>query len=457
MTGRPPLYRRSRFLEGIGAAGLGAAVYASGCARFDSAAPLRVWSFNHFEGYEAMLRAQLAAFEASNPGIRTAYEILAWAEEDDKLTVAMASGRPPDVLWGALDLRWIASGLQKPVDDYLTAVDRIDYYPGALDVMRFDKKLWGFPLYQTFYCMAANAQMLEERGIEWRAVQERGWTWDEFVTRCKRLIAPGRYPFVFYTHPTPELWSWFALNNGVTDADAGGLRADGTFGWNREEVSDSLRFLVDTYSSYKIAPPQEPAFTDETQSDLFFEGRAAVSARQGPYVIKAQERIRQSLARGKPVRAGYLSFPVVLLPFPHNPPAAQRAHAGGGGYMVFRQKGADDRGRVERAMHLARFLGDTDGMLFAAKLSLLPARRSGVRKFAAMLDLHSPNMRFFVRYLSDAAPRVYPPLDVGASRESRVLEVAIMPNWEAALSGEKSPTQAVGDMASTAGDVLRGT
>jgi multiple sugar transport system substrate-binding protein len=429
-----------------------------GCAQRAGSGPLRVWSFNHFEGYEGMLKAQLAEFERRQPRFQTVYEIISWAEEDDKLTVAMSSGRPPDVLWGALDPRWLATGLQVALDDQLTAFDRRDFYDTALDAMRFGGRLWGFPLYQTLYCMAGNARMLDAAAIDWRGIQAGGWPWDRFVSDCRRLKRPDIYPFVFFVRPTPEMWSWFALNNGVVDADSSGMRADGSFGWNRAAVAEALQFLIDTFRRQGISPPQEPALSDENQTDLFFTGRAAVSARQGPYVLTEGKRIAQAASgRARVPHPGYRSFPLALLPFPHNPATAQRAHAGGGGYMVFRQKNAENPRRVEAAVRLAHFLSDTDGMQFAAHLSLLPSRRSGIKRFGAELDLDSPNMRFFQRYLQQSAPRIHPPLDVASSREARVLEVAVTPNWEAALSGDKTVAQAMSDMAAAAAAVLNGT
>ncbi|MDQ6781281.1 MAG: extracellular solute-binding protein, partial [Candidatus Eremiobacteraeota bacterium] len=376
----------------------------------------------------------------------------------DKLTVAMAAGHPPDVLWGALDPRWIATGLQLPVEDHLSARDRADFYPAALDAMRYGGTLWGFPLYQTMYCMAGNATLFQAAGIDWRGIQRDGWSWDAFLADCRALARHVEYPFVFFTRPTPELWSWFVLNNGVVDANNNGLKADGTFGWDRAAVRDALQFLRDCFSRFHIAPRQEPALTDEEQTNLFFQGRAAVSARQGPYVITEQHRIARAFAGSARLpHAGYRRFPVVLLPFPHNAGNVARAHAGGGGFMVFRQKGVDDERRVATALRLARFLTDTDAMSFAAHLSLLPSRRSGVRRFASALALDSPNMRFFQRYLASAAPRVHPPLDIAAAREARVAEVAIMPNWEAALAGAQTAAQAVAAMAQTATAVLNGT
>ncbi len=452
-----PRFSRREFVQGLCACGLVSAGVLEGCAGRARRGPLRVWSFNHFEGYEAMLQSQLAAFRQRDPRFALQYEIISWAEEDDKLTVAMTSGHPPDVLWGALDPRWIATGLQIPVDDHLTAADRRDFFPTALDIMRFGDRIWGYPLYQTMYCMAANADAFEAAGIVWRKIQERGWTWDEFTERARSLKKFVAYPFVFFTRPTPEVWSWFTLNNGVLDANNNGIKGDGSFGWDRPQVTQALSYLRDSFELHAIAPAQEPAFTDENQTDLFFQGRAAISARQGPYVITEQRRIARALGSGKqPPHPGYQRFNVALLPFPHNPPAQARAHAGGGGFMVFRQKGIDDPGRVETALRLAHFLTDSSAMDFAAHLSLLPSRRSGMERFASALQLQTPNMQFFQRYLEQAAPRVHAPLEVASAREARVAEVAIMPAWERALTGDATPDQAVAAMTEAAVGVLAG-
>ena len=58
--------------------------------------------------------------------------------------------------------------------------DQNDYLPGTLELGQIQGKQYGLPLYQSLWAWGGNKKILEEAGIDWKAIQEKGWTWTEF-------------------------------------------------------------------------------------------------------------------------------------------------------------------------------------------------------------------------------------------------------------------------------------
>jgi len=414
---------------------------------------LTLWSNPQFGNYESYLKGQLDVFKQKFPNITVNYEIIPWAEADTKKNVAFAAGTPPDVMFGVLTPRWLKS--QVPIADYMSKSDLDDVIDAAKKRTTYQGKTYFIPLYQTIYCMAGNRSMLDAAGVDWRTVQKKGWTWTEFMTAMEKVKAAnkGIWPFVWYGKSNDaELFREFLANNGFKYA----VMPDGKFTFSGPNAVETLQFLTDLYNKYGVSPKDTPALDNQGQTDLFEFGKAAVSARQGPYVLAAQKRYKQLIADGKPLpKPGMVVMDPILLPFPHKEGQPEATIGGGGGYQVYMQKGRKvEEQHVQDAIALAKFLAETENEgSFAVRLSLLPSRRSALERYKTDLNLADPNMVFFERYTAAAlAPNfLSAALDTKASK---VQKDAIVPNWEAAAIGRKTPQQAVDDMSRLAKEIL---
>ncbi len=412
-----------------------------------------LWSNPMFADYEEYLKGQLAAFKKTYPKITVRYEIISAAQADERMKGAFAAGAPPDLLLGSLTARYLRS--QVPVADFMTRSDLDDVLGAARKRTTYQGKTWFVPLYQNIDCMAGNRAMLEAAGVDWRAVQKRGWTWSEFVTAMLKVKAAnaGVWPFVWSVRGNDaEVLRAFVANDGFRYP----VTPDGSFTFTGPRAVETIEFLTDLYNKYGVSPKEVVGLDHQGQSDLFESGRAAVSARQGPYLLAAQKRYQQLLVEGKPLpRPGIVPIDVVLLPFPHNGGQPEATFGGGGGYQVFLQKGHRiEEQHVQDAVALARFLTDTDNdATFALKLNLLPSRRSALDSYRLDLNLSDPNMIFFLRY---SALALAPHFLDGATelRAAKVQRDAILPGWEAAATGRKTAQQAVDAMTKAAKDIL---
>lgn len=436
----------------LGACGPGAPASVKPATVGEKPDTLTLWSNPQFANYEDFLKEQLVAFKKRYPNITVNYEIIPLPQSDERKNAALAAGTPPDLMFGTLVTRWLRS--QVPVADYMTKADLDDVFEAARKRATFQGKTWFIPLYQTIVSMAGNRALLEQAGIDWRSVQRRGWTWSEFVAAMQRVktALPNVWPFVWYGKSNDaELFREFLANDGFTYP----LTPGGMFTSTGPRAVETLQFMIDLYNKYGVSPKEVPALDNQGQTDLFESGKAAVSARQGPYALAVQRRYRQMVAEGKPLKPGVVPMDVVLLPFPHNQGQPEATIGGGAGYQVFLQKGhRGEEQHVQDAIALAKFLAETENEgSFALRLSLLPSRRSALEKFKVELNLADPSVQFFERYARVALPPNF--LDAALERRAdSVQRDAIVPNWEAAAVGRKTPQQAIDDMTKTAKSIL---
>ena len=79
-----------------------------------------------------------------------------------------------------------------------------DYDKIPLEYMKRADGLYGFPAYMEVHALGGNKEYLEQAGIDWKNVQQNGWTFDEFREAIKKgVVKEGdttkRYGFVFAT------------------------------------------------------------------------------------------------------------------------------------------------------------------------------------------------------------------------------------------------------------------
>ncbi|HEX2484484.1 MAG TPA: extracellular solute-binding protein, partial [Myxococcota bacterium] len=113
-------------------------------------ATLELWAMGR-EG-EAV-RELLPAFEAREPGVRVRVQQVPWSAAHEKLLTAFVAGALPDLV--QVGTTWIpelaALGALEPLDARLAAaepaLDRADFFAGALDAASEGGVTWALPWY----------------------------------------------------------------------------------------------------------------------------------------------------------------------------------------------------------------------------------------------------------------------------------------------------------------------
>jgi multiple sugar transport system substrate-binding protein len=132
---------RRTVLQGIGAAGLAAGftVPAIGRLAAQETVTLRWWSPQSAPAQLEAYQAQIASFEAANPGVKVVFEPTSDEGYPAQFAAAFASKQLPHVVTHLPSFAaqtYYAQGLLEPFDDVIQTIGADKYYPGANDVYK---------------------------------------------------------------------------------------------------------------------------------------------------------------------------------------------------------------------------------------------------------------------------------------------------------------------------------
>lgn len=128
-----------------------------------------------------------------------------------KLKTMMAAGTPPDLFYLPPDLLPELAQLKliTPIDEFLESDFKAggrawfdDYFPVLLQAFRYDTQkqqvgagpLYGLPKDFSTPVFYVNVDLFERAGVDWKRIQEQGWTWAEFEEVAARIRALNDLP-----------------------------------------------------------------------------------------------------------------------------------------------------------------------------------------------------------------------------------------------------------------------
>lgn len=184
-----------------------------------------------------------AEFEENNPGVNIELDFVAYEALHDKIVTAATSGAGTydvvlmDCIWPA---EFAAAQFILDVTDRISEEMRQDIWPGALEAVTYQGRMYGMPWLNDVLYLYYNEEMLKEAGFEsppktWEELNEMG-----MAAKEQGLV---EYPFIEY----------FQQEEGLTIAYAYYLFAfGGTFfnednspAFNSPEGLAALQFMVD--------------------------------------------------------------------------------------------------------------------------------------------------------------------------------------------------------------------
>jgi multiple sugar transport system substrate-binding protein len=363
-----PVYRtRRQLLARTGAGGTALLMAVAACqlapARREplTSKHYRIEHWDYPEGpldaVETNIRETIARFQQEHPNVTIELTMLNFTDGPAKFETALASGTPPDVYHFGGSSRDVQTGLLVDLTPFYTRQDREDIYPEVLDFVEYQGKYWRWPTYTTIWCMNANRKLVEEAGVDWRAVQRDGWTTDEFVEAMRRATTSQRWG---YTWAEQEQWSFMSRNWGLVYR----ISPQGEWIFRGEPAIQSIQWLIDTFDKFKISPPETPRWSRTEAGALYNRQEAAVLGRGGLGAIA------NSLQ-------GRTPFEQVLLPWPHHRSAKEVNHGGVYGKTVWRQQNYKGDDHTQIAVKYAK-VRSIDEMIFESELiAVLPNRKSG--------------------------------------------------------------------------------
>lgn len=126
----------------------------------------------------------------AHPDIKVRIENVTYDAYWPRFLTMVAGGIPPDVIF--LESTRLASFASKgtilDLDPFIEADEEInmaDFYPLALDALRYKGRLYALPNDIAVFAMFYNKDMFDEAGSI--PHPQKGWTWDDFLEISKKL------------------------------------------------------------------------------------------------------------------------------------------------------------------------------------------------------------------------------------------------------------------------------
>lgn len=283
-TGGTP--SRRRILQGMGAAGLAAGFSLPALrAAHGQDATLRWWSPQSSPAQLAAYQAQIAAFEAANPGTKVAFEPTSDEGYSAQLAAAFASGEVPDVVTHLPSFAvqtYYAEGLVEPFDDVIQAIGEANYYEGANNVYKTaDGHFCGTGIGNTAADMLwVRQDLMEKAGID--KIPE---TWDELRAACQKMQGGG-----IYGAPLP-----YGLNSMTSLIIIGFIHRAGGSVFSPDlavaiDSDESVQALEFYKSMQELCPPGATNYSWGESLTAFVSGATATGIYAGRVLVNVNEQ-----------------------------------------------------------------------------------------------------------------------------------------------------------------------
>lgn len=189
----------------------------------------------------------VAAFQKDHKNIKVKYEIFPWANRDEALQTAIAAGKAPDLVYLIPDQLAAYQKSIQPLDDLLSKDRQKELLPNVKDSVTIDGKLLGAPILTSAMPLICNAAAFQAAGVA-----DYPKTWDDVRAMAPKFVEKGMYALnypasaentlnlTFY----PLLWQ---AGGEVYDKDGG-------VGFDSKAGTQALSFITDLAKEKALDP-----------------------------------------------------------------------------------------------------------------------------------------------------------------------------------------------------------
>ncbi|ASS67801.1 MULTISPECIES: extracellular solute-binding protein [unclassified Paenibacillus] len=411
--------------------------------------------------FQANFNQMEAEFTKQYPNLTLKIEPASWEDMTQKLDTQVNAGSPPDIAFMGSEgiSKYVPLGMVMDIKDAATPEMIADFDEGPLKYMYNGDGLYGFPAYMEVHAIGGNKPFLEEAGIDWKKVQQNGWTFDEFREAIKKGVvkegnATKRYGFVFATAgvTSKDYLGILVKNAGMPAAFDKDLKYAYT-SKNYLTLLTNIRQMIDDGSM-----PKELSSIDAGKRwNMFLTGQTMITGK-GMAVFENSSRLNNEKIDkndGSAVKDS-IKTDYVVLPVPSFAGQPAVANSIVDGYVTFRGKKeptAEHKANVAKAAYFlasGQVAATTNGELFSA-----PITKSSRKAAEGMESKQSPENKAAVEHLLSTAAPARPdiPAELGAKAIKLETEV-IVPKLQALLAGETTPEKMYEDVKKAAIDTF---
>jgi sn-glycerol 3-phosphate transport system substrate-binding protein len=376
-----------------------------------------------------------ADFEKENPGVKVKPIYSgSYQESIAKALTAVKSGEPPvtSILLSTDMYTLIDEDAIVPFDDLVKTPEDIawlkSFYPGFMENSQTGGKTWGIPFQRSTVVLYYNKEAFKEAGLD---PSKPPATWKEMVDYAQKLTkrdASGRVTQWGVQIPSSGFPYWLfqglAIENGVNLMNAAGTE---TY-YDKPAVIEALQYWVDLVKKYKVHP--EGIVEWGTTPKDFFERKVAMMWTTTGNLTNVRSNAK-------------FDFGVAMLPANKE----RGSPTGGGNFYLFKKSTPAQREAafkfikwVTTPQRAAQWGIDTGYVAVRADAWETPAMKQYVAGFAP------------AAVARDQLP--YAKAELSTHDNQRVTK-ALNDGLQAALTGTKTPEQALKDAQREAERLLR--
>lgn len=396
--------------------------------RINSKSTVLIFKHGKIAGDPEPFRQLIKRFEDENPGITVRDEILpASTDEQHQFYAINLEGKSSDFDVISMDVIWVQefarAGWLRDVSRLFQEQESHDFFPGPMKAVTYRGRMYAGPWYIDAGLLYYRKDLLQKYGFSPPS------TWDELISIARHIMPKERlYGFIWqgkqYEGLVCNVLEYFRGNGGDVLKDS-------------EVVIDSaenihaLGFMRDLIVKYKITPELITTAIEEPTRHIFGNGKA-LFMRNWPYAWNIFER------EGSPIRG---KTGVALLP--SFMPGMSSSTLGGWQLGINRYSK-----HPEAAEKLIRFLTGREAQKrLALTIGYKPSRKSLYKDEDLLRE--QPFIAGLYDVFMNARPRPVSPYYM-------MITQVMQPEFSAALSGIKTPGQALASAREQIEHIMKG-
>ena len=373
-------------------------LFYTGCSKAKSSGALTIWESYNDEEHKLFLKI-VQNFE-KDTGIKVEVQRIPFFGMESKILTALATRSTPDI--ARIDLGMVAKLATRDGVMEIKNFDTSHILPQALKSVEVNGKLYGIPDQVNCLALFYNKKIFREKEVE-----KPPDDWKEFLSTAQKLTDTKEKIYGFGMRSS--LWWSLPFFYGF----GAKLMSSGRFSLDSPEAIRALTFERDLYLRYKVeAGAWKPGAVDP---DVGFQNGKYAMIFNGPWKIKSLLETN-------------IPFGVALLP---KGKYGRPSPIGGTDMVIFK-----NTKMYNKAMKFLKYLtSESTQTLWANELGEIPVNVKSMNK----MDLNKhPYLRIFKEAIKEVVPRPIIP-------DYQGVENIVNPEIEAALSGKKTPEEALKD------------